>query len=84
MDGLTWTRNDVITGFDGAMSVYASDFNQDGYVDIAGTNYGESIIKCWFNNTVTGTTANVESFGSFLAPSSKTIYADDMDIDGGH
>jgi FG-GAP-like repeat/Secretion system C-terminal sorting domain/Kre9/KNH-like N-terminal Ig-like domain len=48
-DGLTWTDHLVDGAFDGAYSVYATDMDLDGDVDVLGAAYDDDDITWWEN-----------------------------------
>ncbi len=47
-DSITWTRQDIETGFTGARSVWIDDIDQDGDLDIAGICWTSDI--AWWSN----------------------------------
>ncbi len=53
--GINWTRHIVDGDFNGAWSVYSTDLDGDGDVDILGTGHGAYTIAWWENTDGTGT-----------------------------
>jgi len=79
--GISWTWHTVDASFDGATSVYATDFDGDGDADVFGTAYDADEITWWENSNGTGTSwtkhvVNNDFGGAF------SVYPEDLDDDG--
>jgi Secretion system C-terminal sorting domain/FG-GAP-like repeat len=79
--GLNWDEHLVVNGFGFAYSVYATDMDSDGDIDVLGAANNSDDIKWWEN--VDGSGLNWiehEVDGSFNGP--ECVYATDVDGDG--
>ncbi len=81
--GNTWTEHPVDSEFDGAISVYATDMDGDGDVDILGAAHIGDEVSWWENLDGTGTSWTEHSIkdGS-IVNGVRSIYATDIDGDG--
>ncbi len=86
-DPITWAEHTIKGDFDGAQSVYATDVDGDGYVDVLGAASGADDITWWENNpsgaappadpiTWTEHTIKDDFDGA------RSVYATDVDGDG--
>ena len=79
--GNVWTEHTVDGDFDKALSVYASDVDGDGDVDVLGAAMDADDITWWENTDGTGTVWTEHTVdGDFEGASS--VYATDVDGDG--
>jgi CSLREA domain-containing protein len=80
-DGSAWTEHTVDGAFDGALSVYAADVDQDGDVDVLGAASGADDVTWWENTAGDGSTWTERTVdGDFDGANS--VYAADVDGDG--
>ncbi len=79
-----WTEHSIDASFDYAHSVYATDMDGDGDMDVVGAAYNGHDISWWENTSITPSlptiTTEYSVDGSFGAAIS--VYATDMDGDG--
>ena len=81
-DGSTWTEHIVDGDFNGAWSVYATDVDSDGDLDILGAASVANDITWWENTLGDGSTWTEHTVdGDFTGAIS--VYATDVDGDGG-
>jgi len=79
--GTIWLEHIVSDDFDGAKSVYSSDVNGDGYMDLLGAAWIADDITLWLNLDGSGTNwTELTINGDFNAPSS--IQTTDVNGDG--
>ncbi len=79
--GLVWIEHTVDTQFDGALSVYATDLDGDGDIDILGAAFHANTISWWENLTGSGTVwSQHEVDDSFRGVT--CVCAGDVDGDG--
>jgi FG-GAP-like repeat/Secretion system C-terminal sorting domain len=80
-DGLNWTEHEVDREFHYAESIYVTDMNGDGDIDVFGAaSYPTNSIMYWSNSLGDGTTWAGEIVGMVENPLS--VYATDVDGDG--
>ena len=80
-DGSAWTEHTVGTGFDGAASIFASDLDGDGDIDLLGAAQFADDITWWENVLVDGTLWTEHTVeGDFDGANS--VRAADLDDDG--
>jgi hypothetical protein len=80
-DGTTWTEHAVDGAFDGAASVYATDIDGDGDLDVLGAAYYDSTVAWWENTSGDGTTWTEHTVdGAF--DGAYSAFAADLDRDG--
>ncbi len=79
--GTSWTKRTVDGTSDGAVSVYAEDINDDGYMDVLGAINIDDDIIWWENDNGSGTswTEHIVD-GNFNA--ARCVYSEDIDGDG--
>ncbi|MDP6261486.1 MAG: VCBS repeat-containing protein, partial [Candidatus Marinimicrobia bacterium] len=79
-----WTEHSIDASFDYAHSVYATDMDGDGDMDVVGAAYNGHDISWWENTSITPSlptiTTEYSVDGSFNGAIS--VYATDMDGDG--
>ncbi len=80
-NGSTWSQHLVEGSFDGASSVYASDINRDGHIDIIGSAYLADTISWWENTAGNGSTFTRHDIESNFDGASSVITTD-LDRDG--
>jgi len=79
--GTSWTEHTVDASFDGANSVYATDVDGDGYMDVLGAAIYADDISWWENVDGSGTTWVKHTVdGDF--DDAFSVYAADVDEDG--
>ena len=79
--GTVWTEHTVDDFFEGVHSVYATDLDEDGDIDVLGDAANADDITWWENTDGTGTAWTEHTVdGSFDGPMS--VYAADIDGDG--
>ncbi|MCK5035457.1 MAG: T9SS type A sorting domain-containing protein [Candidatus Sabulitectum sp.] len=79
--GTSWTEHTVDGNFNGAIGVYATDMNGDGYTDVLGVAFEADDITWWENTDGSGTSWTEHTVdGSFNGAYS--VYATDVDGDG--
>ncbi|SVB66571.1 uncharacterized protein METZ01_LOCUS219425, partial [marine metagenome] len=77
----SWTAVDIDTNADGASSVFAADFDNDGDMDIVSASYDDDTIAWYENNNGDGsswTAADIDT----NADRAYSVFAADMDNDG--
>ena len=79
-DGTAWTKYTIDGSFDGATSVYASDVDGDGDLDVLGTAAIDGDIAWWENTAGDGTAWTEHTVDDSFNGSS--VYAADVDGDG--
>ena len=80
-DGSTWTEHTIEGDFAGAYSVYATDVDDDGDIDVLGAASVDHDITWWENTAGDGSTWTEHTIdGEFSGASS--VYAADVDGDG--
>ncbi len=80
-DGSAWTEHILSSTFNGAASVYASDVDGDGDLDVLGVAQFDSIVVWWENTAGDGSAWTPHDVGgSFITPFS--VHAADVDGDG--
>ncbi len=79
--GVSWSRHDIDTAFNGGRSVYATDMDGDGDVDVLGAAYYADDI-CWWQNMdgIGQSWRKRTADASFNAATS--VFAADMNGDG--
>lgn len=80
-NGSTWNEHLVAGSFDGASSVYASDMDRDGDIDIIGSAYGAGTITWWENTAGNGSMFTEHHITQNFAGASSVITTD-LDRDG--
>ncbi len=79
--GTSWTKHQVDENFTGAHSVYSSDINGDGYMDVLGASRVDDDIAWWENMDGTGTSWTEHTVdGDFDSPLS--VHSSDINGDG--
>ena len=79
-DGNSWTERPVDTNFDYPHSIYASDIDGDGDLDIMSTAWTGKELAWWENTDVVGTAWTKHSVGTGWFGAN--VYSDDIDNDG--
>ena len=79
--GTVWTEHVVDNSFDGAHSVYATDVDGDGDIDVLGAAYTADRIAWWENVDGSGA-AWVEHVVDSDFDGAQSVYATDVDGDG--
>jgi len=80
-DGSTWSKHTVDGAFDGALSVFAADFDDDGDMDILGAaEFGDQVV--WWENAATD--GSVWSKHAMPEPvdGARSVLGADVDGDG--
>ena len=80
-DGSAWTKQIISTTADGAYSVYTTDVDGDGDIDIMSASSRDDKIA-WYENTAGDGSAWTERIISTSADSAISVYAADVDGDG--
>ncbi len=80
-DGTTWTEHTVDVAFAGAHSVYATDVDGDGDMDVLGAAASDHAIT-WWENTASDGTAWTEHTIDGTFDGARSVYAADVDGDG--
>jgi hypothetical protein len=74
-------QNVISTAADGAWSVYATDMDGDGDMDVLSASFGDDKIA-WYENTDGTGTFSAQNIISTAADGAYSVYATDMDGDG--
>ena len=80
-NGTTWNEHLVAGSFDGASSVYASDMDKDGDVDIIASAYNADTISWWENTAGNGSAFTQHNITQSFDGASSVITTD-LDRDG--
>ncbi|MCB9850200.1 MAG: VCBS repeat-containing protein [Phycisphaerales bacterium] len=80
-DGSSWTKHVVDTTFGGAFSVFATDVNGDGRIDVVGAGYGSRQIAWWESTSGDGTAWTKRTIDANFAYPTK-VHSADVDGDG--
>jgi len=79
--GTSWTEHTIDGNFDGAISVYAADVDEDGCMDVLGTAAYADDITWWSNDDGAGTSWTEHTIdGDF--DYARSVCAADLDDDG--
>jgi len=79
--GTVWTEHTVDGEFYSAASVYATDVNGDGYVDVLGASFALNSITWWENTDGTGTVWTEHTVDQYFWDA-HSVYAADVNGDG--
>ena len=80
-DGSAWSEHGVVTGFDGAFSVYSADVDDDGDLDVLGAAEVGDDIRWWENTAGDGTAWTQHIVDGFFSEA-RSVYCADVDGDG--
>ena len=80
-DGSVWVEFVLLENRDGARSVFAADFDGDGYMDVLSASKNDNTIA-WYDNVDGNGMGWVENIITTNALAVRTIYAADIDGDG--
>ncbi len=78
--GTSWTEHIIDGNFSSAVTVYATDVNGDGYIDVLGSATGANSVAWWENIDGSGTLWTKHIIDSLSDPWS--VYATDINNDG--
>jgi hypothetical protein len=78
--GANWNQNNIETSFDEAHSVYATDIDQDGDMDVIGTAGGNDDEIAWWEND--GSQSFTKQVIDTTFNGAWGVYAKDIDLDG--
>jgi hypothetical protein len=80
-DGSSWVFHTVSNGVSGAISVFASDVDRDGDLDVLSASFGDSMLT-WYENTAGNGSAWTLHTISTAADGAVSLVAADLDGDG--